>query len=546
MSERRVVSFRPLGPGRPRQARWKWLHWPALAFRVRAHVPAARRLDVFEELVLRLALAGHLTPEKIGQLSGLAPDLVTLVIGQLAQRGLVDQRGPTDRGRAAVDAEQRDDATDAVLGWMLRCQLSGQVMPLFCEGDLPSAFKQQGLPPACLPAVVKDARVEPLRDFHLGLRRWRELLLLADSSDRSDEEHDTPAFPLDADEAELRGSSDAPPEEPIERPARPGASLPPDEQHLAIEPLEGPPQPVALRVFMYLPLAPRSLPQRGRSDSGSGLDGVMVRHPFGIPGGEWYRHRLEAHMTQLGATAGELRGWARSAREQREKSLRAEGITLGDLATLGRHRAADLLGEVESLDEALAQPVALLGEALVLTEKRPDHAGELRSRTCKVLEVLYDVWICRFGDHREQPSRWAGTRVDRENHVRAAARALGVADVPAVMLDPDRDGLLRAIKGKGDLRDRMVLVLVDAATAPGQAHPLTLALRREPQLMERLDEIRRTRNRSVHYRRGQQPEHGDRDAADKVIEHVQLCLSALFTAWRDALQPNEESIPLDL
>lgn len=532
MSERTLLRFRPEGPARPRQARPAWLHWPALAFRVRAQVPSARSLDVFEELLLRLSLAGYRRPGEVAELSGLAAELITLVIGQLAQKGLMDDRGPTPLGRAALNLSADRCAADVTLGWMLRCQLSGQVMPLFCEGDLPLGQELPGrFPVFTLPPLLASTAGGAIRDFHLALRSWRELLQLADAGDRCDEDYDSRAFPRDPDEAE-------PAEQQAERPAVPGASLPADEQRLAVEIIDAPPQAVAVRLLVYLPLDPCL--------GSSGTEGLLVRHPFGIPGGDWYLRRLESSLPRLGAAGDALRAWTRSSRASRDKRLRADGITLADLKPLGQQRAQDLLGHVSSLHPALVEPIGRVGEALVLAALRPERTDELRAKTCTVLELLFDEWLVRFGGHRQPPAAWAATRLLRESYVQAAAARLGVRAVPEVFLALDVAGLGRAVRGKGDLRDRIALALVDAATRPGGGHPFALALQSEPLLIDRLDMLRRTRNRSVHYQRGQRAERTDAAAAAAVIENVERSLAALVTGWRDALQPAEDSLALEL
>lgn len=532
MSERMLLRFRPEGPGRPRQARPAWLHWPALAFRVRAHIPPPRQLDVFEELLLRLGLAGYRRPEEVAELSGLAPELVTLVIGQLAQKGLVDEHGPTAGGRAALDRSQDQDAAEVTLGWMLRCQLSGQVMPLFREGDLPSAGELHGrFPVFTLPPLLTGKSPEPRTDFQLALRRWNDLLQEADAGDRRDEDHDLRAFPLDADEAE-------PDAEPVERPAVPGASLPQSEERLAVELFDEPPLAVAVRLLAYLPQDPHL--------GTAAAEGLLLRHPFGVPGGDWYLRRLEACLPRLNRVGAELRSWAKNSREHREKRLRADGVTLAELRPLGKQRILDLIGSVESLHEALAEPLDLVGEALVLAATRPERTDELRAKTCTVFEILFDEWLVRFGTHRQPPSTWATARVERESYVRAAAAQLGLTSLPQVFLELDEAGLRRAVNGRGDLRDRIALALVDAATRPGGGHPLGLALRSDPLLIDLLDELRRTRNRSVHYRRGQRTERADAAAAATAIQHVERSLAVLVGAWRAALQPTEDSIALDL
>lgn len=528
MRDRALIYFRPIGSGLP-QGRVGWLHWPALAFRIRANIPQARILDVFEELVLRLHIAGYRHPDEVCQLSGLAPELVTLVIAQLGQRRLLDSNGVTARGFAAIDAGAPLD-TEVTLGWMLRCQLSGEIMPLFCEGDLPLQDRPTRPPYFNLPAFVSGREAGSSHDFQLAMRRWRQLLRQSDFEDRIDADDDYRSFPLDPDEA-------PPISEPIDVPGIPGSSLPSDEQRLALEIIDDPPRPVAVRMLIYLP-------HDSRIGAGN-LEGLLTRHPYGIPGGDWYRRRLEASLPQLGQVAGSLREWARQARDERAQNRSADKIPLSELAQLGRQRATDLLGDVEDLHTALSMPMALLGEALVLAAKRPDRTDELRTRTCKVLEILFDTWIFRFGEHREAPSKWAAKRLDREEYIKAAATLVGVAVVPPVLLEAEKEGLGRAVNGKGDLRDRTVLVLTDAATAPGNGHPFALAVRRDPRLLERLDEIRKKRNRSVHFRRDQQPEPVSSAAAKQVIEHVETCLGVLFAAWREAIQPSEETIQLD-
>jgi hypothetical protein len=536
MSKRSLIRFRPEGPGRPRQARAAWLHWPALAFRVRARVPPRRLLDVLEELVLRLAVAGYRSVDDVTMLSALAPELVEVVIGQLAHRRFLDANGATERGLAILDENVAADDAEVSLGWMLRCQLSGEVMPLFCDGDLPPVYMPHGTFPAFSPEpLVSRVAPEPLREFHIALSRWRELLRSADEGDRSDEEYDTRAFPLDADEAD-------PCEGRVERPAVPGSRLPQDEPRLAVEVLDKAPHLVAVRTLVYLPQDPHL----GSRDA----EGLLIRHPLGIPGGEWFLRRFAASLPQMGSAGNAIRRWARSSRDHRERKLTAAGITIADLAPLGQQKILNLVGEVEPLHPPLREPLALVGESLVLVAKRPDRSDELRARISTLLEIVLDEWIRRFGEHREPPAAWGGGGgaggIRRDQHIRAAAARLGVADVPKGFLGCDPAGLERAARGNGDLRDRMVLVLLDAATAPRGRHPLTFALREEPGLIEHLDFLRRTRNKSIHYRRGQQRPASDGAVTAEIIDRVERMLRALFNAWREVVQPAEETLELDL
>lgn len=534
MSERDLIRFRPDGPGRPKRARAAWIHWPALAFRVRARVPPRRVLDVLEELVLRLAIAGYRSVVDVTAMSALAPELVEVVIGQLSHRGFMDANGPTEPGRAILGAANDDDA-HVTLGWMMRCQLSGQVMPLFCEGDLPPSYTPQGILRSFAPEpVVTREDPQPLRDFHVALQRWRVLLQVADVSDRSDEDYDARAFPLDPDEAE-------PAEQAAEAPALSGASIPVDELRVAVEVLDETPRSIAIRTLTYLPQDPRlGIPE---------AEGLLVRHPFGIPGGDWFSKRLGAALLRPRSPIAGLREWARASRDYREKKLRAEGITIADLAPLGQQKILDLVGTVEGLSEPLERQLSLLGEALVRTAKRPDRSYELWACTCTLLEILLDEWIVRYGSHRAPPSDWAGGKdlgVRRRERINAAANKLKLPDVPHAFFDVDAAGLERAVQGKGDLRDRMVLVLVDAGTAGDGRHPLPLALREEPALVEHMDFLRRNRNRTIHYRRGQAPPRDDGAAASEIIGRVEKTVRALFLAWGELQRPAEDSIELDL
>ena len=485
--------------------------------------------------MLRLSLAGYRRPEDVTECSRLAPELVTLVIGQLAHRGFISDRGPTDRGIAVLDATQGDGEADVTLGWMLRCQLSGQVMPLFCDGDLGPEYVPQGRLPSFVPApLVERTDAQPVREFQLALRRWRELLQSADEGDRSDEDYDTRAFPLDPDEAEPEG-------EPVERPTLGGASLPADEERMAVEVIDEAPRQVAVRTLVYLPQDPHL---------GSQLaEGLLVRHPFGVPGGDWFLKRLESSLPRLRRPGDDLRRWAKGSRGHRERNLQAKGISLADLAPLGQQRMLDLVGDVEPLHAPLSELAALVGEAMVRAAKQPERSDELRSRMSTLLEMLLDEWIDRFGAHREAPSDWAGTRggqVGRQDYIKEAASRLGVTTVPRAFLGVEARGLERAIEGRGDLRDRMVLVLVDAATAPTGTHPFAAALKIENTLVEDLDVIRDTRNKSLHYRRGQFRRSNDQASASDIINRSERSLRALFSAWREILQPGEESLELDL
>ncbi len=111
------------------------LRWPVTAWRVRLRVSAPEDLDPFARLVLDLAALDRRDPVWIGHATGLEPDFVRALRENLQGSGALDpQWRITDVGQMRR-LEQPEEQLR--IGWMLRDDLTGTVLPAFFEGDLP-------------------------------------------------------------------------------------------------------------------------------------------------------------------------------------------------------------------------------------------------------------------------------------------------------------------------------------------------------------------------------------------------------------------------
>ncbi|MES2641342.1 MAG: hypothetical protein V4850_17760 [Myxococcota bacterium] len=131
------------------------LRWPVTAWRVRLRVSVPEDLDPFARLILDLSALDRRDPVWIGKMSGLEPEFVRALVATQKGSGSLDSEGRlTDVGqmrRLDQDEEQLR------IGWMLRDDLTGTVLPTFFEGDLPFG----AWPPGALPLWPEGMKRPP-------------------------------------------------------------------------------------------------------------------------------------------------------------------------------------------------------------------------------------------------------------------------------------------------------------------------------------------------------------------------------------------------
>lgn len=107
--------------------------WPTWAYRVVAPQVRPRRLNIFEQTVLRLGQAGVFRSGDIAELMSLHPDLIDLIHADLRMRSYLDENGvPTEQGLSVLHEDEIREE-DLVTGFVFQDTVGGELMPRFVE-----------------------------------------------------------------------------------------------------------------------------------------------------------------------------------------------------------------------------------------------------------------------------------------------------------------------------------------------------------------------------------------------------------------------------
>ncbi len=167
-AERPVLRF-PL-PGVRSHQGLRWILWPALAWRVIAPRPRARKLNVLQRAVLGLCAAGLARAEDIGEKLMIGRDLAAHILEELRGAGWVNARHqPTTQGRSALQEDMGEPIEDMTVGWVFTDPFSGQVWPRFHSGELPMAAveRDRGPKPMLLSGTIGDPRRDMAFQVHV-------------------------------------------------------------------------------------------------------------------------------------------------------------------------------------------------------------------------------------------------------------------------------------------------------------------------------------------------------------------------------------------
>ncbi|WP_435586209.1 hypothetical protein, partial [Micromonospora aurantiaca (nom. illeg.)] len=107
----------------------RWILWPALQYRVVAPLVHEQRLNMFQNAVLGLARAGFRDKGEIGELLGLATELIDMVQTDLRHLDYLDRYGAvTSRGRAAL-SDGFLDPTRNIITYVYQDPFTGSLWP---------------------------------------------------------------------------------------------------------------------------------------------------------------------------------------------------------------------------------------------------------------------------------------------------------------------------------------------------------------------------------------------------------------------------------
>lgn len=485
-------------------ARYRWLAWPALAWRVVAPDPRHHRpLDVFQRTVLRLAGAGARRAERVAELLDVAVDFAAHLIGCLHQRGLVDHHGePTDMGRRALNDDEAARRAPLVSRYVFQCPYSGRLLNRASE-TLPYAETE-------LPTDDDDRLM--LRLGSRGKPRLRRVFFVAPRpcDIRRDAPEPTAVLTALAGDLRARRDHEAAAHGGPERAAR---LTPSGADRVSI--VDDQPQPLLLATWIYLPREADDPRWRVADPFGMG-DAYGIRREIAEQAPRFRALRAEiARLTgeHVDAVAEGLDAWATAldleARARLEAALSAAVAGLpfeGNLLEMERARA-----EFERRPERVTR-----AEAAVL------EAG-------KALEHAFGEVVRRWPAARAQVDRLSW-QDKRRNGMLLSAIA---ADVGFTGLMPDR--IARTTRGRvlsavthGDaaLGRQIGAALLAADARPD--HPLRALAAEAPEALAQIDALLQARNAAAHARRG---ESGlTLDALADHIKHTYAVMRALMAS----------------
>ena len=131
-----VVDFRPTSSPFKREV-WRWLVWPALAYRVLLPSPSNPPFNVFQRAVLDMCRAGVRSAEEISRRLALPCDLIGFVMEQLVGMGMLDPAcAPTKRALRLLNGGDEPSKVDDA-GYVFVDAVDGRIWPRVHRGSLP-------------------------------------------------------------------------------------------------------------------------------------------------------------------------------------------------------------------------------------------------------------------------------------------------------------------------------------------------------------------------------------------------------------------------
>ncbi|WP_431912763.1 hypothetical protein [Micromonospora carbonacea] len=436
-----------------------------------------RRLDVFSRLIARLCQAGITEAAELARRTRLHRDLCNQILLMLQQQRLVDRRGSlTATGHAVLAGESLEAS---------RTQLVHVFQDPF---DAPT-------PHRLWPAMVETlgyAQVE----YRSGGRPWLRLGSRRDSP---------PVEPVVA-RARRVGQPPRPnPAEVVAAGRSAVASGGSDEPGMGNQPppataaqvsrvsfVAERPDPVLLAGYLYLP-----------DDAVTSTDWEVLDPFTGWPNA-WLKEAVRKRLADddaLAALVARIEGRlaevdaeqrrATHTRQRAEAAVRVEHRLSTAIGEPAHHKVLQLLTEVEA-DLAEARTLANLGG-----RRRQTAVNNLGKILEHVFARLREAYPLAPGLLTQLRDNVLGPRTLKAELERAR-EALGISgQLPHAVRIQDSDQVARAAGGHlPSFRPLLAAVLV--ASAERADHPLRDAIRKRPDLLDRLDGTTRLRNQGAH------------------------------------------------
>lgn len=133
-----ILCYGPRAHVRP--GRRRFLLWPAWMFRVLAHLPRERTLNILQRAVLDLCQVGIHRATEVGVRLAIAEQFAAHVLRELQELGALSQEGePTPRGRELLEVDSLD-GREVVSGYVFLAPWTRELWPRMVVREEPQAI----------------------------------------------------------------------------------------------------------------------------------------------------------------------------------------------------------------------------------------------------------------------------------------------------------------------------------------------------------------------------------------------------------------------
>lgn len=447
------------------------LLWPVWGYRVVAPERRERKLNILQKAVLGLCRAGIYSAERIGKRLHLHRDLAAFLILELRERGLLGVDGlPTPEG-IEVLCEETVESHRSVAGYVFQDAFSGELFPRFAErldyvdvARYPDGFPKQ---------ILFD--VQGYRK-HIWLHvEWSDTLpkpiapnareiLLAAQRHRAASRRARVISTLDA-------------EDEFYEPLR---------LHLIdrVSMIEPQPRLFFLSTYVYLPQKPEN-----------GAD-WHVCDPLGFGAAPWLRGLIDRRIE----SSSPLRDLVKNLYDDEIKKKIQEHDDL--LAELRRDAANRLSQRFQQAVRALPFFCSLLDakQAAEEIDLLGENASEYHLRRALLAaRMTLEASFLHFAESHPTSDVWRNLYTDNgpiadHDYVHgiydAAAKAVGLSlPIPQKFLDLSVEHLRSAAENRAARKLRPMIMAAVLRARNDTSHPIRMAARREPKLLERIENI---------------------------------------------------------
>ena len=476
-----VLHFGPRMPAGVRYSQRKFLLWPALMYRVVAPEVRPRQVNILQKAVLGMCRAGVTSPPRVGEKLRIHQDLAELIMKELLQRGLIKADGlPTVAGTEVFEDEVLD-MRPPVTGHVFQDPWSGNLWPRFIQrlDYVELDRRENGFPDLILGTKGKPRRerafmCRPVDDAVPPSPDVRQIL-------RATHRH----------KSALRNSV--------------SFEVPEDDEHLALDVgmalqrislVDDAPTPVFLTTFIYLA-------ENENSGEWHACD------PFGLGESPVLRRAVErqvAFFPRLRDAVEALIGSSLDAQAEKQRRWIAE---LRELASSNLERKLTVNArDLPAFEELLQLEMAYLDAELLGQSCPEQRLRDLLGAARRTLESTFrsiaskfppgDVWRHVYYKDKAGKDRPVQDQVYVSDVYKVCATNLGFTTPLPEAIQRTRPNHLRAACFESGWRLRGAIVASMMAAVNNPSHPLVLAAKRRPELIEDLDAVASMAGEAIH------------------------------------------------